>query len=120
MLLRSDGHIERATIPSVRSDVRVTQIELPDGFIDVSYEDGPAWQSYGGPFRGHAARAYPFTLDVEIGMLSNSLKKVHFLGVFALYSSREDEAPGTVGASIHFIRDRQMLSHHHLTSPRDR
>ena len=118
MLLRSDGHIERAAIPAVRSDVRVVKLQLPESFVDVNYQEGPVWQSNGGPYRGHAARAYPFNLDIDFGQLPSALKRVHILGVFALYASREDEAIGTIGASIHFIRERQMLSHHQLVNGR--
>jgi len=62
----------------------------------------PAWQSNGGPARANKERSFPFTLEVAIPA---KLRRVHLLGIFARYAGREHEAAGTLGATIHLLRD---------------
>ncbi len=118
MLLRSEGALAKLSLPVVRPEAQILRAELGEAFAEVGYTLQSAWQSNGGPVRGHAARAYPFFLDIDLGPLGSSVRKVHLLGVFALYATREDEVLGTMGASIHLLREKQSLHHHHLANGR--
>lgn len=57
----------------------------------------PAWQSNGGLGRGHPARSYPYTLEVQA---PSGLVRIHVLGVLARFAGPAQEAPGTPGASV--------------------
>jgi AraC-like DNA-binding protein len=67
---------------------------------DVPVSGLPAWQSNGGPHRGHPLRSAPFTLEVPIPEGVGQLTRVHILGVFALWAERANEPPGTIGATV--------------------
>jgi AraC-like DNA-binding protein len=74
--------------------------ELPEGFESSA---AAAWQSNGGSSRGHPARSLPFTLDVDLSAVAGEISRIHLVGVFALYSAKEDEAAGTLGASVQIL-----------------
>jgi AraC-like DNA-binding protein len=76
-----------------------------DGSLPAPFEPtgGDAWQSNGGPFRGHPARSLPFTLDIDIADLAGKLVRLHLLGIFALFAEPADEAIGTLGASLQLV-----------------
>jgi AraC-like DNA-binding protein len=67
----------------------------------------PGWQSNGGGYRGHPAKALPFTL--ELNELPPGIQRIHLLGVFALFASRSEEALGTLGASLHLLDERDVI-----------
>lgn len=58
----------------------------------------PAWQSNGGPDRGHFARSKPYTLEVAPPRVSGTLTRIHLIGLFAMYAAYEE--PGSIGATI--------------------
>lgn len=59
-----------------------------------------AWQSQGGRGPVHAAKQLPNELMIEIPVSTGIVNRIHFVGIFGLYATTEDEAPGTVGASL--------------------
>jgi AraC-like DNA-binding protein len=71
--------------------------------------DAPAWQSNGGPTRGHPARSYPFSLEASIPEELGILRRIHLVGVFALFADRSTEAIGTLGASVQLLSDREVV-----------
>ena len=66
-----------------------------------------AWQSNGSAHRGHPARSLPFTL--EFPLPRGTLLRIHLVGVFALFASREEETTGTLGASLQLGDERDNL-----------
>lgn len=79
----------------------------PSDGVDLPLSGLPAWQSNGGPHRGHPSRSLPFTLECPLSF--GTLHRVHLIGVFALYASRTEETPGTLGASLQLADDRENL-----------
>ena len=62
----------------------------------------PAWMSNGGPARSNRERSYPFTVELAIPA---RIRRLHLLGVFSRFATRNHEAAGTLGATIHLLRD---------------
>jgi AraC-like DNA-binding protein len=60
----------------------------------------PAWRSNGGGGRGHPAKAWPFSFEVPIPNEIGELTQIVLIGVFAQFADRQNEAPGTVGATL--------------------
>lgn len=94
---RSKTYIETLAIKRPREGNIELHARLPHAF---SLTDAPAWQSNGGPTRGHPARALPFSLDAELPREAGRLTKVHLLGVFAIFADKEAETSGTLGANV--------------------
>jgi len=84
---------------------------------DLPLSRGAGWQSNGGPHRGHLARSFPFTLDVTIPA-GGPLLRIHLVGTFALFAEREEEAPGTLGASLQLTQDRELVFRQDLLNGR--
>lgn len=81
----------------------------PDSPIDgLPCEGKPAWIGNGGAHRGHPARSLPFSFDVNIPENEGELRRITFVGIFALYATKEDEAPGAVGATIQLLAGGEM------------
>jgi AraC-like DNA-binding protein len=78
---------------------------------DFTPSGGVAWQSHGGPTRGHPARSLPFTLEAPIPPDAGQLKRIYFLGVFAMYAEREAEPPGTLGASVQLVDGEERVQY---------
>ncbi|MDR3690757.1 MAG: AraC family transcriptional regulator [Fimbriimonas sp.] len=84
-----------------------------------------AWQSNGGPHRGHPARSLPFSMEAKIDADFGPLVRVHLLGIFALFSGKEEESLGTLGASIQLSHSREpsfrqdLLNGRHYRDARD-
>lgn len=94
---RSKTYIETLAIKRPREDSIELHARLP---LQFSLTGAPAWQSNGGPTRGHPARALPFSLDAELPRESGRLTKIHLLGVFAIFAGKEAETSGTLGANV--------------------
>ncbi|HWA83612.1 MAG TPA: AraC family transcriptional regulator [Fimbriimonadaceae bacterium] len=78
-----------------------------------------AWQSNGGPVRGHPARGLPFSFEARLPEVRGLLAKIHLLGIFALYSENDVESPGTLGASVQLLgSDRDILARYDLINGR--
>lgn len=69
----------------------------------------PAWQSNGGPHRGHPARALPLTLDVPIPEIGGKLLRIHLVGIFAAYVDPAEEHPGSLGAGVQLLAERDLV-----------
>ena len=68
--------------------------------LGIPYSKEPGWQSQGGPTDKHPFRSLPMTLSVAIPK-DKFVCKVHFLGVFALYSN--SDVKGGRGAAVQFL-----------------
>lgn len=77
----------------------------------------PAWRSNGGPQRGHPARALPFSLEARLP-LEEPLRRVHLIGVFALYAQAPYESVGTLGASIQLLKGTEVVFRQELLNGR--
>jgi len=66
----------------------------------------PAWRSNGGPTRSHPARSFPFTMECAAPAGS---RRVHVIGVFAQYAGSGQEAPGTMGATLHGMQGENLV-----------
>lgn len=75
-----------------------------------------AWQSNGGANRRHPARSLPFTL--EIPLRSGAIQRIHLVGVFARFATREEETVGTLGASLQLTSDREVVFRQDLLNGR--
>lgn len=84
---------------------------------DLPFSGGFAWQSNGGPNRGHPARSLPFTLDISLKGITG-LSRIYLVGVFALYADRNSEATGTLGASLQLVDEREMVFRQDLLNGR--
>ncbi|MHB8636836.1 MAG: helix-turn-helix domain-containing protein [Fimbriimonadaceae bacterium] len=60
----------------------------------------PAFRSNGGPGRQHPARSYPFSFEIELPEVPGTLRRLSFVGVFALFAGSEEESVGAFGATI--------------------
>lgn len=67
------------------------------------------WQSNGGDTRGHRWRSLPFSLDVVLPEIAGVATRIALMGVFALQSSADVEAKGTLGATIQFFQREEPL-----------
>lgn len=97
-----------------RPETGPTFSEVPASY-ELPASGLPAWQSHGGPARGHPARANPFTLDIPVDA---QLLRVDLLGVFALYADRAAEGPGTLGASVQLVADGEVVFRQDLLNGR--
>jgi len=95
-----------------------------DALGDYPFSCLPAWQSNGGPNRGHPARALPFTLDIPLSH-AVTVERIYIVGVLALYAERSSEGAGTLGASLQLVDERgttfrlDLLNGRHYTDARD-
>ena len=76
---------------------------------NMPIEGKPAWQGNGGPFRDHPARSLPFSFDALIPEKEGDLRRISFVGIMALYASRETTAPGAVGATIQLLSGGEIV-----------
>lgn len=77
------------------------------------------WQSNGGPVRGHPARSLPFSFEAKMPDVSGILTRIHVVGIFALYSGKDTESLGTLGASIQLLAgDRSIIARYDLVNGR--
>ncbi len=81
-----------------------------DGEADLELSGLSAWQSNGGPGRGHPARALPYTLRIDLPETSERLVKVYFYGVFALWAEPSIEGPSSIGAVLTIGDERTPLT----------
>ncbi len=86
--------------------------------LDWPLSNKPAWQSNGGPHRGHPARSLPFSMEARIDPDSGQLIRLHVMGIFAMYSGRDDEAVGTLGASLQLSHGREPIFRQDLLNGR--
>ncbi len=92
---------------------------VPDSCdLECTFTGLPAWQSNGGPHRGHPARSLPFSMEAKIDAELGQLVRIHVLGIFSLFAGREDEALGTLGASIHLSNSRDAVFRQDLLNGR--
>ena len=93
--------------------------------LDGAFSGETAWQSNGGPHRGHPARSLPFSMEASIDPELGPLLRLHILGIFALHSTKDEEAAGTLGASVQLNTAREtvfrqdLLNGRHYRDPRD-
>ena len=79
---------------------------------------GVAWQSNGGPYKGHPARALPFTLEVPVPKDQGKLIRIHLAGIFALWANEETDPSGSRGASIQLFNQDEFVHRLDLISGR--
>lgn len=87
---------------------------LPE--FELSEEAG--WQSNGGDYRGHPARALPYSLEIPLGGLSGEIKRLEVFGVLALHAESDHEAAGTFGATIQILGEREIVFRQDLVNGR--
>ena len=83
-------------------DVEISQ-------FDGRFSGAVAWQSNGGPHRGHPARSLPFSMEARVDPEAGPLVKIHLLGVFAVHAGKDEESVGTLGASLHLNTSRETV-----------
>lgn len=95
--------------PDAGPEFLVTSV-FPDSseFHGLQTSGEPGWQSNGGSHRGHPARSLPHSLEMQIEHGGGELTRVHIIGVFAAFSDRQTESPGTLGAGIHIQGERDV------------
>ena len=71
--------------------------------LDFVLTQQPAWQSNGGPTRGHPARSLPFSFEAKVPERQGKLYRVHMIGIFALHGDSQSEALGTLGATVQLL-----------------
>lgn len=76
---------------------------------NLPVEGKPAWQGNGGPFRDHPARSLPFSFDAAIPEKEGDLRRISLVGILALYASRENTAPGAVGATVQLLSGGEIV-----------
>jgi len=86
--------------------------------IAGSYSGLVAWQSNGGPHRGHPARSLPFSMEAKIDPDNGQLLRLHVIGVFALHAAKNEESAGTLGASIQLNNSRDTVFRQDLLNGR--
>ena len=86
--------------------------------LDGAFSGETAWQSNGGPHRGHPARSLPFSMEAKVDPEVGSIVRVHLLGIFALHSTKDEEALGTLGASIQLNTARETVFRQDLLNGR--
>ncbi|MFI5385070.1 MAG: helix-turn-helix domain-containing protein [Fimbriimonadales bacterium] len=106
----------------------VAQIERPfDGPswqtakppLDLPISGLPAWQSNGGPTRGHLARSLPFSFEAKLPDYPGQLLRVHLVGLFALHAGKASESVGTLGATVQLLAgDREIAARYDLINGR--
>jgi AraC-like DNA-binding protein len=81
----------------------------------LSISGKPAWQSHGGPSRGHPARSFPFSFEVRLPEHHGQLLRVYLVGIFALYADVRSEGLGTMGATVQLLAgDREIAARYDL------
>jgi AraC-like DNA-binding protein len=86
--------------------------------LDCPFSGAVAWQSNGGPHRGHPARSLPFSMEARVDPDNGQLFRIHLLGVFALHSAKNEESAGTLGASIQLNNSRDTVFRQDLLNGR--
>lgn len=76
----------------------------------------PGWRSNGGPSRGHPARALPLTLEISG---RPGVRRVHVVGIFAMYADATSESRGSLGGSLHFGAGSEILMRVDLVNGRN-
>jgi AraC-like DNA-binding protein len=91
---------------------------VPDEPLDLPLSGLYAWQSNGGVNRGHPARSLPFSLEAPVPQGEGSLVRIHLVGLFALHAEKAGEAPGTLGATVHLLGERDVTFRQDLINGR--
>ena len=86
--------------------------------LNFSFSSQLGRQSNGGPHRGHPARSLPFSMEAKLGSDNGVLVRLHVLGVFALHATKEEESPGTLGASLQLNNSRDTVLRQDLLNGR--
>ncbi len=86
--------------------------------LDCQFSNLPAWQSNGGPHRGHPARSLPFSLEAALSEEMGAIVRLHLLGIFALHAGKAEEGAGTLGASIQLGNTRETVFRQDLLNGR--
>lgn len=89
-------------------DLAATREAVFEGELPEWVAGAGIWLSNGGPGRGHAARSYPFTLGVALPP-GIRVEKLALVGVFAEFSGKDLEGPGTIGASLALEMDGKQV-----------
>ena len=74
-------------------------LDLPRPLSGPSFDGVVGWVGNGGPFKGHPARALPFSFEVELPC-DAVLHRLHLVGVLARFAGGDHEGPGAVGAIL--------------------
>jgi len=69
----------------------------------------PGWQSNGGDYRGHPARALPYSLEAPLADIEGDFKRLEVFGAFALFADDEQETAGTFGATLQILGEHEIL-----------
>lgn len=94
------------------AEVVEASFETPHRPVHWNGEETPVWRSNGGAFRGHPARTLPFSVHFEIPRMPGTIVAVRLTGVFATCCGKNEEASGTMGASLQLGEDRSPLLRH--------
>jgi AraC-like DNA-binding protein len=86
--------------------------------LDGAFSGETAWQSNGGPHRGHPARSLPFSMEAKIDPEIGPIVRLHLLGILALHAAKHEEALGTLGASIQLNTARETIFRQDLLNGR--
>ena len=114
-------------VPSSRIQIVTAEFPRPESgpvfvpeetTLECRFSGLAAWQSNGGPHRGHPARSLPFSVEAKLNSEFGQLIRIHILGVFALFSGREEEAIGTLGATVHVSNSREATFRQDLLNGR--
>jgi AraC-like DNA-binding protein len=95
---------------SARANMTLIQ-EAEPGFAGT-------WRSNGGTYRGHHAKAYPYSVEVSLEGLAGPPKRIQLVGVFAMYAESAQEATGTIGATVQILGDSEILFRQDLINGR--
>jgi AraC-like DNA-binding protein len=74
--------------------------------LEIPFSNEPGWQSQGGGTEKHPHRTLPLSLAIAVPK-DKFVSKVHFLGVFALYSNNDSK--GARGAAIQFFKQGSLV-----------
>jgi len=114
-------------VPTSRIQIVTTEFPRPDSGpvfvpensnLDCEFSGLPAWQSNGGPHRGHPARSLPFSVEAKLNSEYGQMVRIHLLGIFSLFAGREEEAIGTLGATVHVTNSREAVFRQDLLNGR--
>ncbi|HRJ26313.1 MAG TPA: AraC family transcriptional regulator [Fimbriimonadaceae bacterium] len=78
---------------------------------------GAAWQS-GSKLRDPASGSPQNSLDVQLPSSVGELRRVHVIGVFAMFRQGKAESSGSVGAAIQVLNEEDLVYQHNLVSGR--
>ena len=111
ILRAADFHRPRASgVPA--------ELHVPARFSSFGATSRGYWQSNGGSQRGLPERSYPFSLDISVPSGFGPLRKLHFLGIFAIHSNPKLESTGTLGATIQLNEGRTIVQRLELVNGR--